>query len=256
VLAHPELTSLKGIALEVDTKAIPLIVEEFGRLREEVNGKAKLSPSPSGGEGWDREKRGVPNIPRPGVPIALPHAMGHGGEGGGEGELADLYRSYARVVSGQQPLEDSDLAPLAESLDREGLSRYTTRYLPHELLRWGGDLEELFPAIWDMLNERGITVQDFVRFWFRKPGPVTDPYDFFHIKLERWEAFINEMAPDLLIEVAREVRTLRTLHAELNDEPARINPLLCKEGQGEVETSRRSTPPNLPLQRGGITVEG
>src|SRR5256886_12176285 len=34
VLSHPGLTSLKGVALEVDTKAVPLIVEEFGELRE------------------------------------------------------------------------------------------------------------------------------------------------------------------------------------------------------------------------------
>jgi hypothetical protein len=36
--------------------------------------------------------------------------------------------------------------------------------------------------------------------------------------LERWEAFINEMAPDLSVTVAREAKALRTLHAELNDE--------------------------------------
>jgi hypothetical protein len=122
------------------------------------------------------------------------------------------------VVSGEQLLEDSELALMAESLDREGLSLYRTRYLPHELLRWGGDLEELFPVIWNRLNERGITVQDFVRFWFREPCAATAPYDFFRIKLELWEGFVCEVAADLGGEVATEAQALRTLHAELNDE--------------------------------------
>jgi len=32
-----------------------------------------------------------------------------------------------------------------------------------------------------------------------------------------------------------------------------LQPLLCKEGRGEVDPKQKpSTPPNLPLQRGGI----
>lgn len=202
VLAHPGLTSLKGIALEVDTKAVPLIVEEFGRLREEPACRKALPPS--GGEGHPGETHSRHSQTRL-------HSNADG--------LADQYRTYARAVSGEEPLPDSALASLAECLDREGLSRYRMRYLPHELLRWGGDLEELFPAIWSALNERGISARDFVRFWFRTPSAVSDPYDFFYIKLERWEAFVREVAPDLSVELAREAGALRTLHAELNDEP-------------------------------------
>ena len=204
VLARPGLTSLKGIALEVDTKTVPLIVEEFGRLREEPACLKTLPPS--GGEG---------------IPGESPSRHSRTGPNQETDGLADQYRTYARVVSGEQPLHDSTLALVAECLDREGLSRYRTRYLPHELLRWGGDLEELFPAIWSALNERGISARDFVRFWFRQPYVVADPYDFFHIKLERWEVFVSEVAPDLSAEAAREAGALRTLHAELNDEPTR-----------------------------------
>lgn len=202
VLVHPGLTSLKGIALEVDTKAIPLIVEEFGRLREEPACRTAFLPS---------MEQSHPSGSRPNQYRTRPD--------GDADELARLYRTYAQVVSGEQPLMDNELILLAEFLDREGLSRYSTQYLPHELLRWGGDLEELFPAIWEALKERRITAQDFVRFWFRHPSDISDPYDFFYIKLERWVSFVREVAPDLAVEVTREAGALRMLHAELNDEP-------------------------------------
>lgn len=204
VLTHPGLTALKGIALEVDTKAIPVIVEEFGRLREEVAREARFAPSP------------LPSPSRGEGRFLAPSPLK--GEGWGEGEPTELYQAYARVVSGQEELEVSALAPFARFLDRDGLTRYTTRYLPHELLCWGGDLAELFPAIWESLEKRGVTVTDFVRFWFRQSRPVADPYDFFYIKLERWVEFVGAVAPDLLERAASEADTLRALHVELNDE--------------------------------------
>ncbi len=195
VLAHPGLTALKGIALEVDTKAIPLIVDEFGRLLEEVAGTTRgeeysCTSSPLKGEGEDA------------------------------GKLSDQYAAYARVVSGQETLEASTLVPFARNVDREGLARYSTQYLPQEILRWGGNLAELFPSAWTALETRGVTGADFVRFWFSRPRPVTECYDFFYIKLERWVEFVGAIAPDLVEEVAREAGVLRALHAELNDEAA------------------------------------
>ena len=89
-------------------------------------------------------------------------------------------------------------------------------YLPNELLHWGGDLEELFPQVSRTLKERGISEQEFVRFWFRQPYPAQDTYDFFDIKLDRWMEFVCEVAPDLAEETQREVTVLQRLHAELN----------------------------------------
>ncbi len=216
VLAHPGLTSLKGIALEVDTKAIPLSVEEFGRLRENVASQVTFSPSP----------------------ISFPLR----GESTGEGrhdDLPHLYQTYAHVVSGQEPLGTSALAPYAWGVDSEGLARYTNHYLPNELLHWGGDLADLFPAIWKKLEEGGISGGDFVRFWFKQPRPVTEPYDFFYVKLERWVAFVGDVAPDLVEEATREAGVLRALHSELNDEEM-STPSLALPPRGGGEGGGRS----------------
>jgi uncharacterized protein (UPF0276 family) len=195
VLGHPGLTALKGIALEVDTKAVPVIVEEFGRLKSEPACQMALLRV---GEGEA-------------TPVPTKRDVCDG--------LADLYQTYARVVAGQEELGASALAPLAGDVDTDGLARYTGLYLPHELLCWGGDLAELFPTTWKSLEKRGVTAADFLRFWFRQPRPVADQYDFFYVKLDRWVEFVGDVAPDLIEQAEKEAEVLRALHAELNDEP-------------------------------------
>jgi sugar phosphate isomerase/epimerase len=199
VLAHPGLSALKGIALEVDTKAIALITEEFGQLRERYG-------MPRPGQGAYR------SFPAAQPRIALSPAA----------DLAGMYGTYAQVVAGQHPMKHSALEPLAEDLDCEGLRQYSTVYLPNELHHWGGDLEELFPKITRVLKERGVGQDDFVRFWFRQPYAIKEPYDFFYIKLDRWIEFVRERAPDLSEEAQREAMALRRLHAEFNDEPVTV----------------------------------
>ncbi len=198
MLDHPGLSSLKGIALEVDTKAIPLIVEEFGRLQQDF----KL-PASVGGTHPEPTIRAL----RTTVP-APPE------------QLCALYGTYARVLTGQEAVQESLLEPLSAQLDREGLGQYIEEYLPNELLHWGGDLEELFPKICGALKDRGISHDDFVEFWFRGTCAAQEAYDFFYIKLDRWIEFIRERAPDLCEEAAREAQALRGVHEELNDEPA------------------------------------
>jgi uncharacterized protein len=132
--------------------------------------------------------------------------------------LAEIYGTYARVVSGQQTVEKSLLEPLSQNLNREGLQRYVREYLPNELLHWGGDLEDLFPQVSRTLKQRGISQQEFVRFWFRQPYPAQGTYDFFNIKLARWTEFVRKVAPDLAKETEREATVLQGLHAQLNME--------------------------------------
>lgn len=202
ILGQPGLTALKGIALEVDGKAIPTITEEFGRLRGTVTRNVF-------GHAQEKKER----------------MHGATGRGAHEGTLTDLYEAYARVVSGQEALETSLPAPLAQGLNPEGLHRYITSYLPHELLCWGGDLAELFPTIWASLEARGVAPMDFVRCWFRQSRPVIAQYDFFSLKLERWVEFVGEVAPDLLEQAQYEAVRLRDVHADLNDEAVTVERL-------------------------------
>ena len=201
ILADPRLTMLKGVALEVDTKAISVIVDEFRRLRQDA--AADWLPDPARQHGIPPDLTHVRRC----LQVPAPN------------ELPELYRSFVRVVSGQEPLEHSRLVPLSDSLDRAGLHRYTTEYLPHELMIWGGDLEALFPKVWQTLRARGIGGEDFVRFWFQQSPDSQAGYDFFDMKLDRWAAFVRSVAPDLARETDEEARLLRVLHAEFNDEP-------------------------------------
>jgi uncharacterized protein (UPF0276 family) len=221
VLAHPGLTSLKGVALEVDTKAISLIVQEFDRLRSEA------------GQACFRERMPEPidcNMARRSAPGEIPSDE--------DAQLSSVYTAYARVISGQESLEHSLLECLSEHLDREGLRRYTAEYLPEELLTWGGDLEYLFPRIWQALRQRGISGEDFVRFWFHHPASSRDAYDFFYIKLDRWISFLRQVAPDLVEETAREAAVFRSLHAELNDEPNDLEALIKPSGNSERNSNQ------------------
>jgi hypothetical protein len=215
----------------VDTKAVPVIVEEFGRLREEPACRQALEHSVGAGLIPARPKR-------EGYHSALPSAGSPSPTNGEKATVADLYAAYARVVSGQDALESSALAPMADDVDLEGLRRYTTRYLPHELLRWGGDLEELFPLIWKALERRGITSEDFIRFWFRRPRPVTHQYDFLYVKLDRWVEFVGEVSPDLVERVKKEAEALRALHAELNDDTLRSPTTQFTEQRADCSPSR------------------
>src|SRR5439155_26385303 len=121
VLGHPGLTCLRGVALEVDTKSVAFVVKAFGELRERSATLAVRKVSTS-------KRRS--SHPQPAWSST--------------GVLAEMYGTYARVVSGQQTVEKSLLEPLSQNLNHEGLQRYVREYLPNELLHWGGDLEDLF----------------------------------------------------------------------------------------------------------------
>lgn len=199
VLRGSSLTALKGVALEVDTKEIPLIVEEFRLLR-----RALRDWSPSDASDDDRRLQGRTGaMERDDAPTSTTALHGQ-------------YRAYARVISGQESLENSVLAPLTDCLDRQGLNRYRATYLPHELLTWGGDLEQLYPGLWEVLRDRHIGADDFVQFWFSETVGNEEEYDFFNIKLARWTAFVRSVAPDMAQEAEHEACALRALHAGFN----------------------------------------
>jgi uncharacterized protein len=203
VLAHRSLTSLRGVALEVDTKPIDLIVEEFERvsrqftplIQEAMSREATMclmsERSPSGGY----ESTTVTQFDRE--------------------QLCNDYKRYAKIVSGLAAPSGDEWNVVAH--DREGLEQYRTSHLPYEILEWGGALTEMLSETCRALRQRGIELEAFVDFWFRESRSITQAYDFFLLKIERFVEFVQERAPELTACVEQEAAQLRAAYAEAND---------------------------------------
>ena len=158
VLADPGLTSLKGVALEADTKPIEMIVEEFRQFRNRFEstvhqmvhrGHLDLCKGSS-----DRSSLRLRTCP-----IWTQEE---------QGALQQQYRTYAHLSSRRPMLPCSDVSLLGGSLD--DLTGGRDSYLPHELVHWGGDLPDMFPAtcgalsrpmsLWSDLCRSGSAGQD------------------------------------------------------------------------------------------------
>ena len=213
VLAHPRLTNLRAVALEVDTKPIEAIVNEFRiaserfgpMIRRTIGGGVHTTTSPS--------QRAEPFLAQGSI------------SNRDRQQLQESYARYARIASGQKPPAGPEWQGVAE--DATGLDRYVHDYLPHEILHWGGELAEMFPETCSALAETGIALDGFVPWWFQTARPVDRPYDFFLLKIERMLAFVAERAPVAVGLAEREAETLRQAYAEVNNailpvmEPAR-----------------------------------
>lgn len=203
VLAHRSLTSLKGVALEVDTKPIDLIVDEFEQVSRQF--------TPLIQEAMDREI--TMNLlseqsPHDGYRSSIVSQFDRT-------QLCSDYEQYAKIVSGLAvPVGDEWKAA---AHDLEGLERYRTSYLPYEILEWGGALTDMFSETCRGLRQCGIELEDFVAFWFREPRPITQAYDFFLLKIERFIEFVRERAPGLTACVEQEAACLRAAYAEANE---------------------------------------
>jgi len=199
ILGHPRLTNLKGLALEVDMKPVELIVEEFARFSR-------------------RYTSTFPRIPMSDVLPFVPEVSSLAEEqtsAMAKQVLKEAYDRYVRVLTGQaEPVgpEWKEASSYAEELDR-----YRTGYLPHEILHWGGDLEDMFVESCRQLRERGLSLEGFVTFWFREPRCSSESYDFFLLKVERFVEFVCEIAPDLQDIVDREAHDLRLAYQIVNE---------------------------------------
>lgn len=213
VLSHPRLVNLRGVALEVDTKPIGNIVDEFQDASRRFSGTIcrRMADRPA-------TINAVPQ--RTERSVEQSHASYIDRQ-----RLQEDYVRYARIASGQQSPAGPDWRGVME--DPAGLDRYVREYLPYEILHWGGEVTEMFPETSRALAEAGVALDGFVTWWFRAARPVERPYDFFLLKIERLLAFVAERAPALLIQAGREADELRRAYAEANDavqpvmEPAR-----------------------------------
>ena len=197
VLAHPRLGALKAVALEVDTKAIPQIVQELHQVQQRFGERVRsvcewvhTAPA-SGGRHEDSTSDSTRIEPTADAIDALRRQ----------------YERYARVVTRRTGAAATDLP--SRWLEPGNLDVYRQTYLPYEILRWGGDVVDMFPETCRQLVEAGIDVSGFVDFWFREPHRLTQPYDFFLMKIDRFPRFISEVLPAALPHARREGQVLR-----------------------------------------------
>ncbi|HNA84224.1 MAG TPA: DUF692 family protein [Nitrospira sp.] len=207
VLSHPGLTSLKGVALEVDTKPIAMIVEEFKQFRERFGTTVQAM--------LHRDS------PAPVQPQRSPNARSAERRqltSEEEATLQQQYRHYVQLVTTQGDLSSisiRNLSLLGGSLD--DLNRYRETYLPHELLHWGGELQDMFPDTCRALTESDVPLDRFVAVWFSKPRPEQDDYDFFLLKIDRFVEFATHACPMAAMIVMREAEELRAAYRQANE---------------------------------------
>lgn len=202
VLAHPNLVSLRAVALEVDTKPIETIMEEYAEAVRRFG--PVVQRTMARGLGAEPVDRVVSSCSTQGLVSQSDRQ-----------QLRDDYGLYAQIISGQAPVAGPDWQDAAE--DQTGLRSYRTTYLPYEILHWGGDLSEMFPQTCRLVAERNVDLAEFVSFWFRAPRPLTGSYDFFLLKIERFIEFVAEFAPGALACVEEESAVLRRAYAEANE---------------------------------------
>lgn len=207
ILGHPQLTSLKGLALEVDTKPIELIVDEFaefsrryGPLFDRLSNAEQAAPG--------SEIRAVSEGPR-----STPSTQ----------TLEEAYDRYARVVAGKTEPAGTEWSQ--DTASSQDLDLYRSVYLPYEILHWGGEVEDMFVESSRRLRERDVSLDGFVAFWFREPRPCSGIYDFFLLKVDRFVEFVHEVAPELRGIAEREAEELRRAYRFANEPgvPAHVN---------------------------------
>jgi hypothetical protein len=200
VLAHPSLRSLKGAALEVDTKSIEQIVMEFTqaqqRFGERVRVACESTPLPHVS---DVSSDTIISSPADVEPCR---------------EAIDIlrrqYENYARVVGGG--VNPSQIGLPSQWLEPDSLAFYRQTYLPHEILHWGGDVQDMFPGSCRDLAREGVELSTFVDFWFREPEAPTQAYDFFLLKLDRFPEFVQEVFPAAYPRAKAEADSLRAAY--------------------------------------------
>ncbi|MBH0202136.1 MAG: DUF692 family protein [Nitrospira sp.] len=198
ILGHPQLTSLKGLALEVDTKPVELIAEEFaefsrryGALFHRLSNTAQVVPDDEADSGSEGPRSTA-----------------------GTQVLQEAYDRYARVAAGTTEPAGAEWSQNTANIQE--LDRYRSVYLPYEILHWGGKVEDMFVESCRRLRECGVSLDEFVAFWFREPRPLSGTYDFFLLKVDRFVEFAREVAPEWYGIAQREAEELRCAYRFAN----------------------------------------
>jgi hypothetical protein len=130
--------------------------------------------------------------------------------------LGRQYRAYVELVTTKDsPPMAGELSLLEGSLD--DLARYRETYLPNELLHWGGELQDMFPNTCRLLTAARVALGQFVSFWFSRPRPEQEDYDFFLLKIDRFVEFVVDACPSASLAATEEADELRAAYRAANE---------------------------------------
>lgn len=175
-LRHPGLVNLKGIALEVDTKEISLIVREYEYFLAICRGIRPCSGEVLRNQKETGEKQ-------------QETARGN------SGNLEGLYRDYFNAVTGCLPEKESAIFRMFQFSPATGsLLPFQRDYLGDQVLNWSGRIEEIFPITVQILAENNISLESFIPWFFGGQSAGGRSYDFFIIKLDRFREFALEIS--------------------------------------------------------------
>jgi uncharacterized protein len=181
VVQDPRLVNLKGIALEVDGKHIPLICREIQAMIKIVNplvySRLQVSMPAAG-----FQKKEEPPIQNFTLSTEIRQI------------LTSQYRNYIALVTGKMK-NGFDFQNEWDKGAKEELHFYTTKFLPHEIKSWGGDVRVMFPQTCQLLDQHKISVNQFVDFWFACARASETEYDFFLFKIQRFVEFLDQVLP-------------------------------------------------------------
>ena len=194
VVQEPRLINLKGIALEVDNKPTSLISREVQTVMEileplvpprpQVTAFATEAQNEEGPQVWNLE------------PSREVRQM-----------LTSQYRDYVALVTGKVQSRLDLSKEWEEGVSKE-LGYYATQYLPYEILSWGGDVRVLFPRTCQLLDHYGVSLNQFVEFWFAHARTSEAEYDFFLLKIHLFVEFLDQVLPQVVSPVKEEAGLL------------------------------------------------
>ena len=194
ILARGHLPALKGIALEVDTKPIPRILEDYTMFRDTFSAWEDSGNKAGGMDGAETLQ-------------AVKESRQREVSEADRRSLLGSYQEFVERRINEAGLYPADSRPL--SANDGGLGVYRGCYLPREILEWGGDVREMFPQSCVLLEQLGQDVAGFVDFWLKAPRQPVEPYDFFLLKIRRFVEFVRSEAPAALPIAEGEAETLR-----------------------------------------------
>jgi hypothetical protein len=202
VLSRPNLSSLRGVGLEVDTKPVTLIGREFEQFLLRF------------GDTLDAHRTHVSMEDQPGEPVPMCLMAGIDVALVPTERLSEASRRYADMIVGLPG--PNGAIPMLPECDEAPLRWYREGYLPHEILSWGGDVRCMFPRTCERLREAACPLEGFVSFWLLCREEMPAPFDFFLLKLDRFPRFVLAHCPEAGELARREAAELRDAYEAAN----------------------------------------